>query len=202
MKILFTGFDPFGGEIVNPAWEAVAALPDTVAGVQIAKQQLPTIFGRAGEVLIDAIRREQPDAVICVGQAGGRTAVCLERIAVNLRDSGAKDNAGRIAQDEPIVPGGPAAYFATIPVKKIRDAVAAEGIPAQLSNSAGLFVCNDAMYTLLWYLEKHCPGTPGGFVHVPFIPEQAARREKPTFSLELAQITRALEIAAETLTQR
>ncbi|MBR6748299.1 MAG: pyroglutamyl-peptidase I [Clostridia bacterium] len=199
MKILFTGFDPFGGESINPAWEAVRGLPDVVAGAEIVKQQLPTIYGKAGEVLTGAIEREKPDAVVCVGQAGGRTAISLERIAVNLRDSAAKDNAGRTAEDEAIIPGGKTAYFATIPVKRIRDAIAAEGIAAGLSNSAGCFVCNDAMYTLLWYLEENYPGVRGGFVHVPFIPEQTKKREKPTYSMELREITRALEIAAGVL---
>ena len=196
MTILFTGFDPFGGESINPAWEAVKMLPDRIENITIVKRQIPTIFGKAGEEVIKAISETQPDAVICVGQAGGSPGIRLERIAVNLRDARSADNAGYIPTDEPVYPGGNGAYFATIPVKAIRDALTEAGITAGLSNSAGLFVCNDTMYTLLRYIDITAPSLYGGFIHVPFIPEQTNNKAPDTPSMPLTEITRALEIAA------
>ena len=201
MTILFTGFDPFGGERVNPAFEAVRRLPGEIGGARIVKQELPTVFGRAGEVLISAIERERPDAVICVGQSGGSAAIAVERIGVNLRDARSADNAGRVATDEAIIPGGSGAYFATIPVKAIRDAITAAGIPAGLSTSAGLFVCNDVMYTLLHYAATRNPALRGGFIHVPYIPEQVDGKPEGTPSMALEEITRALEIAARVVAE-
>jgi len=198
MTILFTGFDPFGGETINPAWEAVKALPDMIGSTHIVKKEIPTVFGKAGETVIDTMKSEHPDAVICVGQAGGSTGIRVERIAVNLRDARGTDNAGYSPTDEPVMPGETGAYFATIPVKAIRDALNEAGISANLSNSAGLFVCNDTMYALLHHIACNAPAVLGGFIHVPFIPEQTEKKSPGTPSMPLAQITQALEIAAET----
>lgn len=193
MRILITGFDPFGGEAVNPAWESVRLLPDEIAGAQVIKQQLPTVFGKAGNVLASAIERYAPDAVICVGQAGGRKAVTVERIAINLRDTGGCDNEGNQPVDAPIVCGGPVAYFSTLPVKAIAAGIKERGIAAGLSNSAGLFVCNDVMYTLLHLF----PTIPGGFIHVPFSTDQLAGKPEGTPAMELSTISEALAAAIE-----
>lgn len=149
MKILVTGFDPFGGETVNPAYEAVKLLPDTIAGAQIIKLQVPTRFALSCTVLEAAVNEHRPDAVICVGQAGGRSAITPERVAINLADASIPDNAGDQPVDEPIRKDGAPAYFTSLPVKAMVQKMRAAGIPAALSYTAGSFVCNSLMYTLL-----------------------------------------------------
>ena len=153
MKVLITAFDPFGGESVNPACQAVMALPDRIGDHMVVKQELPTVFGKAGALLLETIDTVQPDAVLCVGQAGGRAAITLERVAVNLRDARIADNEGRQPEDEPIVPDGPAAYFSTLPVRRMVESIRETGLPSNLSFSAGAFVCNDVMYTLLHHFQ-------------------------------------------------
>ncbi len=167
MKILVTAFDPFGGESVNAAQEALARLPERVAGAEIVKLTVPTVFGACVEPVIRAVEAHAPDAVLCLGQAAGRRALTPERAALNVDDARIPDNAGDQPTDQPIVPGGPAAYFATLPVKAMVRAIRAAGLPADVSNSAGTFVCNHLMYGLLHYLAETRPGTPGGFLHVP-----------------------------------
>ena len=192
--LLITGFDPFGGESVNPSWEAVQRLRDTVGDWQLHKLQIPTVFGRAGETVLSAAETLQPDAILCVGQAGGRSAVTPEAVAINLREARIPDNAGQQPVNVPVDGDGPAAYFSTLPVREMVQAIRAAGIPAELSLSAGAFVCNDVLYTLLRRYE----GTPTrvAFVHVPFLPEQAGEG-KPSLTLE--QITAALKAAVEVL---
>ena len=196
MKILLTAFEPFGGEPVNPAWEAVqrARAPE---GVELVRLQVPTVFAEAGDLVCAAMERERPDLVLCVGQAAGRAALTPERVAINMMDASIPDNAGAQPQEEPIVPGGPAAYFATLPVKRIAAAIQAAGVPAAVSNSAGTFVCNALLYRVLHEAERCAPGLRAGFLHVPCLPEQAERmgkdRELP--SLPLEQIVRGLEAA-------
>ena len=186
-KLLITGFDPFGGETVNPSWEAVQLLPETVSGWQLHKRQIPTVFGKAAEVALAAAEEIAPDAILCVGQAGGRSAVTPEVVAINLREARIADNEGAQPQNEPVVPHGPAAYFATVPVMDMADAIRAAGLPGQVSNSAGAFVCNDTLYSLL----HHYSGTDVkvGFIHVPWLPEQC------TPSLPLHDTAAALEAA-------
>ena len=150
MKILVTGFDPFGGETVNPAYEAVKLLPDSIAGAQIIKLQVPTRFALSSTVLEAAVNEHRPDAVICVGQAGGRSAITPERVAINLADASIPDNAGDQPVDEPIRKDGAPAYFTSLPVKAMVQKMRAAGIPAALSYTAGSFVCNSLMYTLLY----------------------------------------------------
>ena len=199
MKILLTAFEPFGGETVNAAQEAVR-LVRAPAGVELVKLTVPTVFSLAGERADEAARREKPDAVLCVGQAAGRGAVTPERVAVNLRDASIPDNAGNCPRDEAIEPEGPAAYFSTLPVRAMAEAIRAKGIPAEISNTAGTFVCNDLMYSLLHALAREeNAGRRGGFIHVPCLPEQAARRAEGTPSLAVGEIVRALEGALETL---
>jgi len=201
MKILFTGFEPFGGETVNPAWQAVSALPDEIAGAAIVKRELPTEFGRAGALLADILERERPDAALLVGQAGGRAAVTVERVAINLRDARIPDNAGFRPEDEPVVPGGETAYFSTVPVKAIVRAIAEAGVPAAVSDTAGTFVCNELLYTLLRLCRGRFPGTAGGFIHVPYSPAQLAGKPDGTPSMEISRMTDALAAAARVLAE-
>jgi pyroglutamyl-peptidase len=149
VKILATGFDPFGGEKINPAYEAVKLLPREIAGAEIFTAEIPTVFGKCGDVLRRLIRERRPDAVLCVGQAGGRSVISVEKVAVNLMEARIPDNEKMQPSDEPVVPGGPAAYFSGLPVKAMVRAVREQGIPAGISYTAGTFVCNDVMYRLL-----------------------------------------------------
>ena len=190
--ILVTGFDPFGGETINPAWEAVSRLPDEIGACRVEKLCVPTVFGEAGRVALDRAARVNPQAVLCVGQAGGRSAVTPEMVAINLRHASIPDNAGNRPQDEPVVPGGPAAYFATLPVRAIARRISEAGIQAAVSYSAGAFVCNDLMYTVLHHFAG--TGVRAGFIHVPFLPEQA-KNSAPSMPLDM--IVRALEEAID-----
>ena len=193
MKILLTAFDAFGGETINPALKAVS-LVKAPEGVELVKLEVPTVFGTSVDVVAAAMEREQPDAVVCVGQAGGRSAVTPERVAINLMDAGIADNEGNIPVDLPVVPGGENALFSTLPVKAIVAAIQAADIPAQLSCSAGTFVCNQLLYGVLNLCQEKFPNTLAGFIHVPFLPEQTVDRpEMP--SLPLASIVTALEAA-------
>lgn len=186
-KLLITGFDPFGGAKINPSWEAVKGLPDRVGEYELCKLEIPTVFHRATRVVLEKAGEFQPDVILCVGQAGGRAAVTPERIAVNIRDARIPDNAGGQPDGELVAADGPAAYFATVPVREMAKAIEAAGIPATVSNSAGAFVCNDTLYGIL----HACAGTPVrcGFIHVPYIPEQG----EPSMPPET--IRRALEAA-------
>lgn len=201
MKILITGFDPFGGETVNPAFEAVKLLPDTIAGACIIKQEIPTQFRSAGAVLEAALREHAPDVVLCVGQAGGRAAITPEKVAINLMDAGIPDNAGDQPADAPVKEDGETAYFTTLPVKAMVEKIRAAGIPAALSYTAGTYVCNCLMYTLLYLIDKKFPGVRGGFIHVPYAMEQAVGKPLGTPSMDLHQIARGLEYAVEAIVE-
>lgn len=194
--ILFTGFEPFGGETVNPALEAVRLLPDSAGGVPIRRLRLPTSFRRAGETLLEAVDAWRPEAVVCVGQAGGRKTVTPEKIAINYIDARIPDNDGAQPADVPIRADGPAAYFATLPVRAIDEAIRAAGVPCAVSYSAGCYVCNFVMYTLLDHLAQTAPDVLGGFIHVPYAAEQTAGKPAGTPSLTVAQMTQALTCAA------
>ncbi len=190
-KLLITGFDPFGGETVNPAWEAVRLLPETIGDYTLYKKEIPTVFGEAARQVLEAAGDIGPDAIVCIGQAGGRSAVTPERIAVNIRDAGIPDNAGNRPEGESVAEDGPAAYFATVPVRAMAEAICKAGLPGRVSNSAGAFVCNDTLYSLL----HHYRGTQVkvGFLHVPYLPEQG------TPNLSLGETVRALEAAISAL---
>ena len=194
--ILFTGFEPFGGETVNTALEAVRRLPDSAAGVPIRRLRLPTSFRRAGETLLEAVDAWRPEAVVCVGQAGGRKTVTPEKVAINYIDARIPDNDGAQPADVPIRADGPAAYFATLPVRAIDEAIRAAGVPCAVSYSAGCYVCNFVMYTLLDHLARTAPDVLGGFIHVPYAAEQTAGKPAGTPSLTVAQMTQALTCAA------
>lgn len=188
-KLLITGFDPFGGATVNPSWQAVSRLPDTVGDFELCKLEIPTVYDLATRVVLEKAAEFQPDVILCVGQAGGRDSITPERIGVNIRDARISDNAGNQPRGEFVAEDGPAAYFATVPVVKMVQAVEAAGIKATVSNSAGAFVCNDTLYGVL----HHFAGTDVrcGFIHVPYIPQQG----NP--SMELEQITAGLQAAIE-----
>lgn len=194
--ILFTGFEPFGGETVNPALEAVRLLPDSAGGMPIRRLRLPTSFRHAGETLLEAVDAWRPKAVVCVGQAGGRKTVTPEKVAINYIDARIPDNDGAQPADVPIRADGPAAYFATLPVRAIDEAIRAAGVPCAVSYSAGCYVCNFVMYTLLDRLAQTAPDVLGGFIHVPYAAEQTANKPAGTPSLTVAQMTQALTCAA------
>lgn len=193
-KLLITGFDPFGGQTVNPSWEAVEELPDSIGDYQITKMEIPTVFGAAAQKVIAAAEELQPDAILCVGQAGGHQAVTPEVVAINLQEAGIPDNAGNQPVNTSVVAQGPAAYFSTVPVREMVKAIASDGIPAALSYSAGTFVCNDVLYRLLHHFDGS--DTQVGFIHVPFLPQQA-KENQPSMSQE--QIVEALKLAISVL---
>lgn len=194
MKVLVTGFDPFGGEPINPAWEAVKAMKDTIAGTEIVKMQIPTVVGKSIEKIHQKMKELQPDLVISVGQAGGRFGVTPERVAINVTDARIPDNEGNQPIDEPIFSDGPAAYFSNLPVKAMVQAIKDAGYPSVLSNSAGTYICNHVMYGILYYIEKEFPNVRGGFIHVPYAPSQVVNKPS-TPSMALADITASLEAA-------
>ncbi len=169
--VLLTGFEPFGGDDVNPSWEAARRLDGrTIAGARVTARCLPCIFGESLGALRREVRALRPAAVICCGVAGSRAAITPERVAVNLDDARIPDNAGRQPLDQPVIPRGPAAYFSTLPVKAITAALAAAGFPAEVSHTAGSFVCNHVFYGLMHALarSRRQPQARGGFIHVPF----------------------------------
>ena len=182
-KLLITGFDPFGGESINPSWEAVKLLPDRIGDFEITKLQIPTVFGKAADAVLLAAEKLCPNVIICVGQAGGRTAITPEVIGINLREARIPDNEGNRPENEPVIHGGNTAFFSTIPVRKITDAINALGIPAALSYSAGVFVCNDVLYTVLHKFDG--TDVKAGFIHVPYIHEQPKNGE---FAMPLEMI--------------
>ena len=191
-RLLITGFDPFGGETVNPSWEAVRLLPEAVGAYRLTKLQIPTVFGQASEKVLAAAKELHPDVILCIGQAGGRSAVTPEVVAINLREARIPDNAGNQPVNVPVVKDAPAAYFSTVPVRAMVKAIQDAGLPGALSYSAGAFVCNDVLYSLLHRFDG--TQTQVGFVHVPFLPEQA-KDNVP--SLSLPQIVQALTAAIE-----
>lgn len=198
MKILVTGFDPFGGESINPALEAVKGLPDTILGAEIIKLEIPTVFGKAADVVQAAMLKEKPDVVLSIGQAGGRFSITPERIAINVDDARIPDNEGNQPIDVVIQEEGAAAYFTQLPIKAMVKQIRDAGLPAALSNTAGVFVCNHIMYQVLYLIEKDFPGVKGGFIHVPFIAEQVVNRSDAPY-MSLTDITKGLEKAIEAI---
>lgn len=184
MKLLITGFDPFGGEQTNPAIEAVKRLPAVIAGATVVPLEIPTVFGTCAEVVRQAIITEQPDVVLSVGQAGGRSALTPELIAINLDDGRIPDNAGFQPVDQPIQPNGPAAYFTQLPVKAMARAIRQAGLPSHVSTTAGTYVCNHIMYQVQHLRATEFPQLQAGFIHIPFLPEQVVQRSGvPSLSL-------------------
>jgi pyroglutamyl-peptidase len=191
-KLLITGFEPFGGEEINPSWEAVSLLPDRINEYEITKLLIPVVFGVAADRVIEAASEICPDVIISVGQAGGRDAITPELLGINLRYASIPDNAENQPKDEPIRAGGENAYFSTLPVRKMAEAINAAKIPSRVSYSAGAYVCNDLYYTLLSHFGES--STRVGFIHIPYSVEQ---NKEP--SMELYTIVRALIIAVESI---
>jgi len=197
-RVLLTGFDPFGGSAVNPSWQAVSlAAADPPPGLTVTTARLSCVFGTALDELRAAVDRDDPEVVVCVGEAGGRPGITVERVAINVDDARIPDNAGQRPVDGPVVEGGPAAYFSTLPVKRCVAAVRAAGIPASVSQTAGTFVCNHVFYGLAHLIATERPALRGGFVHVPYLPEQVVDRAEPSLpAATVAEALRAIAIAA------
>ena len=191
-RLLITGFEPFGGETTNPSWDALANIPDTVGEYQLTRLEIPVIFGKSAEIVIQKAEEISADVVLCIGQAGGRDAITPELVGINLRHGSIPDNDGNQPCDDEIVASGDKAYFTTIPSRRIAEAIAAKGIPARLSYSAGAYVCNDVIYSLLH--RFYGTDTRFGFIHVPYSTDQG---KQPSMSLE--KITEAILIAIENL---
>lgn len=200
MRILVTGFDAFGGETVNPALEAVKLLPAQIEGAQLVPLEIPTARRRSLEVIERAMRQCRPDVVVSVGQAGGRAGMTVERVGINVDDFRIPDNDGDQPVDEPIAPDGPDAYLTNLPIKAMVEAMREAGVPADVSNTAGTFVCNHVLYGVRHLCETRYPGVRNGFIHVPYLPEQVV--DKPGEpSMELSDIVRGLSVALAVLTR-
>ena len=193
MKILITGFDPFGGESINPALEAVKKLPTTILNSEVIKIEIPTVFEKSLKKIEENIIKHNPDVVISVGQAGGRFGITPERVAINIDDARIKDNEGNQPIDIKIFEDGENAYFSNLPIKAMVKEMTDNGIPASVSNSAGTFVCNHVMYGILYLIDKKYPNMKGGFIHVPYIPSQVVTKpNNPSMSID--DIAKGLEL--------
>jgi pyroglutamyl-peptidase len=198
-RILLTGFEPFGGERLNPSQALAEALHGQhVDEAEITGLVLPCVFDGALAALDQALDAHRPTLVLALGQAGSRADLTVERVAINVNDARIPDNAGRQPIDTPVVPGGPAAYFSTLPIKAIVADLRAAGLPASVSQTAGTFVCNHVFYGLMHTLATRHPGTRGGFMHVPLLPEQAARQAQPTASMTLETMRQGVLVALRT----
>lgn len=197
MKVLITGFDPFGGATINPAYEAVKLMPNQIGCAEIVKLEIPTVFKKEGEVLEKGIIEHNPDIVICVGQAGGRSGITVEKAALNLMEARIPDNEGAQPVDQPVCEDGQNAYFAKLPVKAMVQKMKDHGIPARISYTAGTFVCNDVMYRLLYMIDKKYPQMRGGFIHVPYLAEQVVDMADGVPSMSAKMIAKALEYAVK-----
>ena len=198
MKILVTGFDPFGGEPINPAIESVKKLPDNIAGAEIIKLEIPTVRKKSLEKIEKAINEHNPDVILSIGQAGGRFDISIERVGINLDDFRIPDNEGNQIIDEPIFLDGENSYFVKLPVKAMVQNVQKNNIPASVSYTAGTFVCNHVLYGVLYLIEKKYKGKKSGFIHIPFLPQQVVdKRNMP--SMELNTIVKGLTAAIEAI---
>jgi pyroglutamyl-peptidase len=200
MKALVTGFEPFGGDTINPALEALFRLKPSLGPMTIATRAIPTAFGQALDIMAAALDEIQPDIVLAVGQAGGRSALSLERVAINVDDAPIADNIGQQPIDRPVVPDGPAAYFASLPIKAAVGALRRAGLPAIVSNSAGTFVCNHLFYGLMHEAALRAGAFRAGFLHIPYLPQQAQQHPgSPSMAIEhvVQGIEIILAIAAE-----
>ena len=199
MKLLLTAFDPFGGDAINPALEAVKLVADKIGRFDIVKLEVPTVFRKSIDTVAKAIEEEKPDVVLCIGQAGGRFEITPERVAINVDDARIKDNESNQPIDIKIFEDGENAYFTTLPIKAMVEAIREVNLPAAVSNTAGTFVCNHLMYGVLYTLAKKYPHIKGGFTHVPFIPAQVARRTPVAPYMALEDIKRGLEAAIDAI---
>ena len=196
MKILLTGFEPFGGEPVNPAEEAVKRVRDNINGAEVIKITIPTVQTKSVEVIEEAIKLHNPDVVVSVGQAGGRYDITPERVAINIDDFRIPDNEGNQPIDEIIKEDGKNAYFSNLPLKAMIKHMNDNGVPASLSNTAGTFVCNHVMYGILYMIDKKYPNIKGGFIHIPYMTSQIMEKKNTPF-MSLDEIVKGLEFALE-----
>lgn len=196
MKILLTGFDPFGGEPVNPAEEAVKRVSDNIRGAEVIKLTIPTVQTKSVKAIEEAIETHNPDIVISIGQAGGRFDITPERVAINMNDFRIKDNEGNQPTDEVIQEDGQPAYFTNLPVKAMVKHMNDNNIPATLSYTAGTFVCNHVMYGILYMIDKKYPNIKGGFIHIPYMTSQVIDKKNTPF-MSLDDIVKGLELAIE-----
>lgn len=200
MRILVTGFDPFGGEPINPAIETVKRLPDTIAGAEIIKLEIPTVCHKSLKVIDEAIAKYNPDAVLSIGQAGGRPDITVERVGINVDDCRIPDNEGNQIIDEPVYADGPDAYFVTVPIKAMVQSIQNQGIPASVSNTAGTFVCNHVTYGVCHLIATKYPGKRSGFIHIPSLPQQVTdKKNMPSMSQDL--MVKAIEAAIEAIVE-
>ncbi|MBO1205628.1 MULTISPECIES: pyroglutamyl-peptidase I [Staphylococcus] len=198
MKILVTGFDPFGGDTINPALEAVNLLPYEIQGHTIEKLEIPTVFNKSKVTIENKLKATHFDIVLAIGQAGGRFELTPERIGINIDDARIPDNEGNQPIDEMIQSSGDAAYFSNLPVKRMTEAIKTAGVPARLSNTAGTFVCNHILYQLGFLQATQFPNIKFGFIHVPFIPEQVTDKPgQPSMSIQT--IAKGLKAALESI---
>ena len=196
-RILLTGFDPFGGETINPAWETVRRVECDRA--ELIGMEIPTSYARGPECLRDLMQEYRPDAVVCVGQAGGRRGVTIERVAINCMDATLADNDGVVCTDQPIDPAGEAAYFSTLPIRRMHRALREAGFTAALSNSAGTFVCNRVMYEALACAARLERAPLCGFIHLPYLPQQAEGKQPEPPHMPLEDMIEALKTALNAL---
>ena len=195
-KLLITGFEPFGGETVNPSWLAVEKLHDNIGDFELTKLLIPVVFEKSAEVVINKANEINPDVILCIGQAGGRDAVTPEMVGINLRYASIPDNKGNEPRDEKISESGENAYFTTLPARRIVEEISAMQIPSKVSYTAGAYVCNDVIYTLLERYDK--TNVKVGFIHVPYIPEQEKQPSMPLSDI-IRALTRAIEIISDNL---
>ncbi len=198
MKILVTSFEPFGGENINPAYEVVKRIKDNIAGTEVIKLQVPTEFNVCLEHAIKKIKEVSPDFVLSIGQAGGRYGISVERVGININDAKIPDNADQLPVDVKIDEQGEAAFFATIPIKAIVEAIKDKNIPAAVSDSAGTYVCNNLMYGVLNYINNENLNIPAGFIHIPFLFQQVIEK-KNTAAMDLDSMVTAIETAIEVI---
>ncbi|HLR20990.1 MAG TPA: pyroglutamyl-peptidase I [Tissierellaceae bacterium] len=199
MKILVTGFDPFGGEETNPAYQAVKLLPDKILDNEIIKLEIPTVFSKSPIVVEEAIKKYNPDVVLNIGQAGGRSSISVERVAINLAEARIPDNDNEQPINERLQKDGENAYFATIPVKAMVKNIREHNIPANISYTAGTYVCNSIMYHVLYMTHTKYKDIRAGFIHVPFSTKQATKKKDGTPSMSIETISKGLEYAIEAI---
>lgn len=188
MKILVTGFDPFGGESINPAWEAVKKLPKKIGETEVHILQIPTVFKKSIDLIVETAKVIKPDVILCIGQAGGRFEVSVERVAINIDDARIADNEGNQPIDNSIYSHGESAYFSNLPIKAMVEEIKKTGTPSAISNTAGTFVCNHVLYGVLYHIFKNKIAEKGGFIHVPYIPEQVISKKNVPY-MDTVRIT-------------
>lgn len=200
MKILVTGFDPFGGEKINPSIETVKLLPDVIAGAEIIKFEVPTVYRKSLSAVEEKIAESNPDVILSVGQAGGAAAIRVERVGINVDDARIADNEGNMPIDEAIFKDGPDAYFSTLPIKAMVEKIKAAGVNAEVSNTAGTFICNHVLYGVRYLCEHKYPEKRSGFIHIPFLPEQV--EDKPNMpSMPQADMLKGIVSAIEAIVE-